>query len=53
MPLCWEDDHPTHNFELVAQQPSLLSYFVWMLKLSQIEGLALRTVVGLHRSTDS
>ncbi|KZV68530.1 hypothetical protein PENSPDRAFT_653130 [Peniophora sp. CONT] len=45
MPLCCDDEFFTQEDpEQAAQQPSLLSYFVWSLKLSQIQGLALRTV---------
>ncbi|KZV66805.1 hypothetical protein PENSPDRAFT_77534 [Peniophora sp. CONT] len=45
MPLCCDDEYLTHEGpEQAAQQPSLLSYFMCSLKLSQIQGLTLRTV---------
>ncbi|VDC00344.1 unnamed protein product [Peniophora sp. CBMAI 1063] len=49
MPQCCDDEYLTHDDpEQVAKQPShkpsLLSSFVWTLKLSQIQGLALRTI---------
>ena len=50
MPICVDDeyltpDDPEQPVEQPAGKPSLMSYFVWMLKLTQIQGLALRTVV--------
>ncbi|KZV68284.1 hypothetical protein PENSPDRAFT_610193 [Peniophora sp. CONT] len=49
MPRCCDDEYLTHEDpELTAMQPSdkpsLLSYFIWTLKLTQIQGLALRTL---------
>ncbi|KZV61985.1 hypothetical protein PENSPDRAFT_759060 [Peniophora sp. CONT] len=49
MPHCCDDEYlEQENPELVAKQPShkpsLLSYFVWTIKLTQIQGLALRTI---------
>ncbi|VDC00347.1 unnamed protein product [Peniophora sp. CBMAI 1063] len=49
MPLCCDDEYLLHEDpEQVGKQPddkpSLLSYFVWTLKLTQIQGLALRTL---------
>ena len=49
MPLCCDDEYLTHSdFQQVGKQPadkpSYMAYFVWMLKLSQIYGLALRTL---------
>ncbi|VDC07913.1 unnamed protein product [Peniophora sp. CBMAI 1063] len=45
MPLCCDDDYFTgHDAAPVGEQPSVLNYFIWSLKLSQIQGLALRTV---------
>ncbi|KZV61983.1 hypothetical protein PENSPDRAFT_658517 [Peniophora sp. CONT] len=49
MPHCCDDEYLTHEDpEQVAKQPSdkpsVLGYFIWMLKLTQIQGLALRTL---------
>ncbi|VDC07914.1 unnamed protein product [Peniophora sp. CBMAI 1063] len=45
MPLCCDDEYLTlEDPEQASTQPSLISYFVWVLKLSQIQGLALRTI---------
>ncbi|VDC05616.1 unnamed protein product [Peniophora sp. CBMAI 1063] len=48
-PLCRDDQHIGHQDprELPGQhesRPSYTGYFIWMLKLSQIHGLALRTL---------
>lgn len=50
MVLCCDDEFLTHEDpEWIGKQPSdkpsVLSYFVWSLKLAQIQGLALRTLV--------
>ncbi|KZV68285.1 hypothetical protein PENSPDRAFT_22299 [Peniophora sp. CONT] len=49
MPRCCDDEYLVHEDpEQIAIQPSdkpsLLSYFIWTLKLTQIQGLALRTL---------
>ena len=50
MPLCCGDEYLVHEDpERIGRQPedkpSVLHYFLWALKLAQIEGLALRTLV--------
>ncbi|KZV68531.1 hypothetical protein PENSPDRAFT_546674, partial [Peniophora sp. CONT] len=45
MPICCDDEYlALEHPEQATTRPSLLSYFVWTLRLSQIQGLALRTV---------
>ena len=51
MPLCCDDEYLTGKSgqELSQQpsgEPSLMAYFNLSLKLSQIEGLAIRTIVS-------
>ena len=41
-------DDPEQPVEQPSDRPSLLAYFVWTLKLVQIQGLALRTLVCCH-----
>ena len=50
MPLCCDDEYfmhedPDRAGKQPEDKPSLLSYFIWTLKLTQIQGLALRTLV--------
>ena len=54
LPLCCDDEYLMHeDSRQVAKQPedkpSYAGYYVWMLKLSQIHGLALRTLVSKSR----
>ncbi|VDC05640.1 unnamed protein product [Peniophora sp. CBMAI 1063] len=46
LPLCCDDEYldPQFGGKQPEGKPSNASYFVWMLKLSQIQGLALRTI---------
>ncbi|VDC05639.1 unnamed protein product [Peniophora sp. CBMAI 1063] len=46
LPLCCDDEYldPQHGGKQPKGKSSTVSYFIWMIKLSQIQGLALRTI---------
>lgn len=46
----WESDDPNLAFNQPPGQPSTVAYFIFALKLRQILGLALRTIVELFHS---
>ena len=49
LPLCCDDEYlgDLQESKQPEEKPSRASYFVWMIKLSQIQGLALRTIVSI------